>query len=155
MLRRGALAQRLGQRAAELERLASTIGVAPEPGAAWLDRILAAPAQFDPGEAQLLALAAEHAGVFLITGDKRAVEGIRTVDGLAEALRGRIVTIEAAFITLCGTHGVSEVKNRAASVLDLDASLRACFSSADSLEGLKNYQATLAARVPAGLLWTP
>ena len=79
MLRKGALARRVGTLREPLEQLATSLGVAPETGALWLDRILTNAPDVDVGEAQLFALAAEHSDVLLITGDKRAVEAIGRV----------------------------------------------------------------------------
>lgn len=83
MLRKGALARRVGTLREPLEQLATSLGVAPETGALWLDRILTNAPDVDVGEAQLFALAAEHSDVLLITGDKS--RGDRSGVGLDQA----------------------------------------------------------------------
>jgi len=145
----------LGSLREPLQRLANGLDAAPEASATWLDRILAGANDLDPGEAQLLAVTADHPAVFLITGDKRAVLATGNVNGLPQAISGRVVTVEASLIAASGMIGINEVKRRVQPVLELDTALRACFASTDSLEGLKNYQADLVNRAPAGLLWSP
>src|SRR5882724_2464134 len=109
MLRKGALARRLGSLREPLQRLANGLDAAPEASATWLDRILAGANDLDPGEAQLLAVTADHPAVFLITGDKRAVLATGNVNGLPQAISGRVVTVEASLIAASGMIGINEV----------------------------------------------
>ena len=156
MVRRGSLARQLGaDLAAKILKEVEQVPVAPEAPAAWLQLILDAEADIDPGEAQLLAVAADTPGCLLITGDKRALRCVHLVPGLAGALSGRVVTLEALMSHLCSRTTLMQVKHQIQPVLFLDASLKACFSSTDSLEGLANYQEDLAREVTGGLLWEP
>jgi hypothetical protein len=76
MLRRGSLRRRYGAVACDaLIPTAEAMQVLPTPSAEWLDRF-ASLTDVDPGEAQLLASAAEHQ-LLLLSGDKRALRAIR------------------------------------------------------------------------------
>ncbi|MDA1348447.1 MAG: hypothetical protein O3A47_06220 [Chloroflexi bacterium] len=63
----------------------------------------------DPGEAQILAAAAE-AGLLVISGDKRALRALREVEGFPDALAGRIVVMEAILVSLCDRLGPESVR---------------------------------------------
>jgi hypothetical protein len=140
MLKRGPLAKRLGPaRCQHLLVLAEDVPTVAAPDPHWMDRLVHVPS-IDPGEAQLLAVAAAaDENVLLASGDKRALAAVSSVMGLAEALRGQVVTMESAVLLLCGTLGVQEVARRIAPALDLDKSLAICFRSTDPLVGLASY----------------
>src|SRR5690606_27475003 len=98
MLRRGGLPRLYGQQACDaLQETANAIGLAPQASPEWLQRLTAVP-QVDAGEAQLLASAAESS-LLLVTGDKRALIAVVRVGDFAQALAGRIVTVEGALLS--------------------------------------------------------
>lgn len=102
MLRRGKLPRLYGSAQCEsLVARAESIPVMPDAPAKWLD-LLAAATDVDPGEAQLVAMAAE-ARASLLTGDKRALRTVASIATLPEALTGRIVSLEAVLLRMCET----------------------------------------------------
>jgi len=130
MLRRGALHRRLGAAlSARLLSESTRLTVAPAPGLQWLN-VLKPYTQIDPGEAQLLALAAEH-GAFLLTGDKRALQEVRNIPELVRALAGRIAVPEAVLLALCAVHGDEAVRSAAIEAAPLDTMFRVCFSKSE------------------------
>ena len=68
--------------------LADPMPVVPAPSAALLDKFTAIEV-IDPGEAQIFAAAAEFA-LTVVSGDNRDLRAIKDVDGMHEALSGRI-----------------------------------------------------------------
>jgi hypothetical protein len=156
MLRRGRLPGNYGS--AECERLvplAEAISAIPSADIEWLGR-LATVSDIDPGEAQLLAFAAQHT-LLLLTGDKRALRAVRNVQGYPDALRRRVVVLEAALIELCARLGEVEVGRRIAGLKAKDPMLSVCFSSDNRhpTVALKSYCTSLAAEVHPLLLWEP
>jgi hypothetical protein len=128
MLRRGGLPRLYGQSACDaLQELANTIALAPQASPEWLQRLIAVP-QIDAGEAQLLASAAEHS-LLIVTGDKRALIAVAAISGFAEALAGRIVTVEAALLSLCIRLGDDVVRTAVDPLIANDRALRSSRSS--------------------------
>jgi len=156
MLRRGKLPRTYG--AAECDQLvqvAQGINAIPAPDVHWLDR-LAAVQDVDPGEAQLLAVAAENS-LLLMTGDKCAIRAIGSIEGYAEALRQRVVVLEAILIALCGRLGEEEVRGKVDVLRTNDHVVGVCFSpdNPDPGEALRSYFQSLTNEVHPLLLWEP
>ena len=156
MLRRGRLRRMLGDDASDaLVGPAAEMPLAIQPRDRWLDP-LAAEDSIDPGEAQLLAASAEH-GLLLLTGDKRALHGLKNVPGYAGALNGRVVVLEAILTELCERYGVDIIRARIRPVMEVDIAVRVCFSDSNSspVAGLLSYYENLAVNVEPLNLWRP
>jgi hypothetical protein len=156
MLRRGGLRKRYGAAACdELIPTAEAMQVLPTPSAEWIDRF-ASLTDVDPGEAQLLASAAEHQ-LLLLSGDKRALRAIGHVDRVAGALNHRVAVLEAVFIALLSRLGVDETRRRATALLSLDKTAAICLSpgNPDPLTAFRSYFDSVAADVQPLVLWTP
>jgi hypothetical protein len=153
MLRRGRLPRRYGQAQCEaLANRAEAIAAIPDVAIDWLDTLTNVP-DVDPGEAQLLSVAAET-GAWLLTGDKRALRTVAQVPGFPEALTGRIITFEAVLLVLCRALGDGSVR-RALSPLEEDQVVRICFSPSNAAprDALHSYQNSLQTEVHPLILW--
>lgn len=156
MLRRGGLRKRFGAESCDaLIPFAEAMSVVPEADTTWLDRFVAAEG-IDPGEAQLFAFSAEH-GLPILSGDKRALRAVKSVDGLATAIAGRVVVMEAILLALCQQLGAAEIRRRLAAINGQDVMIDICFSpsNADPREALRSYYQSLAAEVAPLVLWAP
>jgi hypothetical protein len=156
MLRRGSLRRRFGAEACDgLISIADPMPIVPAPTAASLDKFTAIEA-IDPGEAQIFAAAAEF-DLTVISGDKRALRAVKDVDGMPEALSGRISVLEAVLLALCDRLGPEDVRRRIAPLAALDKMVEVCFSpgSSDPREGLLSYYKRLAADLQPLVLWNP
>ena len=156
MLRKGSLVDRYGRGACNaFIAHAEAMPVHPKPGAATLDP-LALNEAIDPGEAQLFAAAAEF-DIKVITGDKRAVRALKHVTEIHAQLAGRIVTLEAVLLNLCGQRGLENFRQRIGPLTAHDKTVGICFSPARSnpKDGLQSYYESLAAEVRPLLLWNP
>ena len=156
MLRRGSLRKQFGAEACDgLISLADTMPVVPEPSVAWLDKFTAIET-VDPGEAQILAAAAEF-GLLVVSGDKRALGAIKVIEGLADALAGRIAVLETILLALCERLGPGEVRRRVTPLADQDKMIAVCFShgTEDPREGLQSYYKSLAVDIEPLILWSP
>jgi hypothetical protein len=156
MLRRGGLRKRFGAESCDaLIPTAEAMSIVPDADTAWLDKFVAAEG-IDPGEAQLLAISAEQ-GIPILSGDKRALRVVKSVDGLAAAIAGRVVVMEAILLALCDQLGTTEVRRRLAAISGQDVMIDICFSSsnADPREALRSYSKSLAAEVEPLVLWVP
>jgi len=93
----------------------------------------------------------------LVTGDKRALVPVAGVPGFAEALAGRVITLEAALIALCQKLGDDHVRAAVAPLLAKDITLRICFSSANASPrpALVSYFDSLKREVAPIILWEP
>ena len=131
------------------------MSVHPEPGTAALAP-LALNEAIDPGEAQLLAAAAEF-NLTLVTGDKRAVRALKHLREAHAPLAGRNVTLEAILLRLCERLGSENLRQRVGPLTAHDKSVGVCFSSgsSDPRNGLRSYYENLAAEVHPLLLWNP
>jgi hypothetical protein len=120
----------------------------------WLD-VLTGATDIDPGEAQLVAMAAE-AGALLLTGDKRALRSVAKLATLAEALKGVVITFEAILLRMCETMGDAAVRS-ALSPLAEDQLVRICFSpgNPDPKAALRSYQENLQEELRPLVLWDP
>lgn len=156
MLRRGKLVQRFGEAAcARMLPVALTLPVMNRPTNTWLDRLTPIEA-IDPGEAQLLAGAAD-AGLFVLSGDKRAFRALKDVPGAAKALAGRIVVLEAILLALCDHLGSAELRRRSAPLAAADSVVRFCFSAGnpEPAHALSSYYRDLEAELKPLVLWDP
>lgn len=156
MLRKGRLRNNFGGPACDaMLVVAEALPSIPQPRESWLDMLTAVPA-IDPGEAQLLAFAAEG-GRLLVSGDKRALQAIRNIVGFPTALAGRIVVIEAAILALCHRLSTEVVRERVVPLMALDQVVKACFSDSrtDPRRALQSYFDNLEAEVRPLILWRP
>ena len=156
MLKRGRLRRNLGDVNSEyLIRLADEMPSIPEPTGRWL-ALLTGQSSIDPGEALLLAMAAEQS-CFVITGDKRALVGVKELPEFSAALDGRVVVLEAVMATLCRMLGEDALRARVMPIGNIDAAIRVCFSDpgASPLVGLGSYFDELAENLYPLKLWSP
>ena len=156
MLRRGRLVRMYGPANCEaLVVIAESISVAPSADQSWLDE-LANIETIDAGEAQLYGVAAAGLGLVL-SGDKRALLTLRTLERYCLALRGRIITFEAILLVLSRRLGVETLRQRLALVSQIDKMVGACFSrtNANPVDGLLSYYRSLAREVAPLDLWCP
>lgn len=156
MLRRGRLPSTYGvQACADLLPLAQRIKVIPAPESTWLD-LLTPVTAIDPGEAQLLAAAAQGRAI-VVTGDKRALRELKNIEGYPAALSGLIVVFEAILLALCERLGHAEVRRRLSALATTDKTLSVCFSAGnpDPPSALDSYFRDLATELKPLLLWKP
>jgi len=155
MLRRGSLTRRYGvKECAELIPIAEKMQPAGTPEAIWLDRLTPIH-EVDPGEAQLFALAAQE-DLFVATGDKRALNGLKNVDGYAEALSGHIIVLEGILLVLCDRLGPDILRRRVEPLMKNDKMVEICFSDAndDPRAAVESYLRSLADEVAPLTLWS-
>lgn len=156
MLRRGRLPARYGAEAcARLLPVAEEMAVAPDPHGPWFDR-LASVEDIDPGEAQLLAAAA-NGGFVVMTGDERALRAVRLVEGFAEAVAGRVVTRVGILLALCNDLGPHKVRLAVSGLMATNKTIGVCFSDAseDPREGLSSYHRSAVEELSPLVLWDP
>jgi hypothetical protein len=116
--------------------------------------------QIDPGEAQLFASAAEHQ-LIVVTGDKRSVIAASKIVGMAEALHGRVASMEAVLMGLCRTLGRDFVRDAVKPLVAVedrkDKMVRVCFSGGnpDPEGALRSYLNDLKRNVAPLVLWEP
>jgi hypothetical protein len=110
----------------------------------------------DPGEAILFATAAAHR-IPVLSGDVRALRALKEVDGFAEALAGRIVSIEGIVLGLCRRIGAEVVRKRIEPVKETDTVLRICFSGQETApeDGLSSYLQEQRRELAPLVLWSP
>lgn len=156
MLRKGRLVKSYGPEACEAMLLvAGKIPVIPQPNGPWLDRLIPITA-IDPGEAELIAAAAES-DVMVLSGDKRALLALKDVAGAADVFTGRIVTLEAILLGLCDHLGAEEVRRRVGVLMQRDRMVSICFAAANQSPEvcLRSYYEHLVAQVGTLGLWDP
>lgn len=156
MLRRGRLNKSFGEDLCDkLILIAESIPIVDQASNKWLD-LLTDIHDIDPGEAQILSVAAES-GLLVLTGDKRALRSINNIREFTEALAGRIVVLEAILIALCNRHGNEYVRQRIQAVSSLDIMINICFSptNSDPQEALLSYYRSLTAELKTLVLWNP
>lgn len=158
MLRRGALPALHGKEPCErLVPIAESMGLAPSASTSWLARLANVP-QIDPGEAQLFASAAEH-GLVVVTGDKRSVIAAAKVDGMSDALGGRVASMDAVLLALCRQLGRDHVRHALKPLVavehGMDKMVRVCFSDGnpDPESALQSYFDDLKRNVAPLVLW--
>jgi hypothetical protein len=155
MLKRGRLTKVYGQeRCHALLPVAEAMPVAGAPGTDWMEPFRDVPA-IDVGEAQLLALVAQH-GLILLSGDKRALKALSGVHAVLPSLAGRIVTFEAILIALCWRLGVDAVRY-ALEPLQEDQTVQVCFSAwnTDPVGALASYLGAIEREAAPLVLWKP
>ena len=163
MLKQGSLVRRypsgiLQQAAAWCERIPAVRRM-PDPD---LLGQLTAVQDMDPGEALLLARAAELDGALVASGDKRACLGlIRAVDRrIATRLQGKWICLEAALVALLNHLDFALLASRLTSVRAHHQTLRVLLSQGNATDkdsfraGLHAYWRDLSDRT-GELLWTP
>lgn len=156
MLRRGSVPRRFGEdNCRALLATAEAIPPLQPCDSAWLDRFVPAPG-IDPGEAQLLSVAADQK-LLVLSGDKRALRAVRTVEGAPQALSGLVVTLEAMLIALHDPIGADVLRRRVAPLRPFDTTVGICFSddNPDSRSALWSYYSSLASEVAPLTLWRP
>ncbi|MCF8047098.1 MAG: hypothetical protein K9L19_06115 [Desulfarculaceae bacterium] len=156
MLIRGGLVRKFGREACEaMAPDATAMLVLPKPSDTWLDLMTPIDA-IDPGEAQIIAAAAES-DLMILTGDKRALLALIDIEGIANVLGGRIVVLEAILLALCDSLGADEVRRRVVELVPRDTMFRICFSATDQppQKCLQSYYDDLAAKLGAIRLWNP
>ena len=154
MLRRGRLRTLYGAETCDaLLSAAMDMPVIESSSDSYLDLLIAVP-DIDPGEAQLFAAAAAT-DLHLITGDKRALRALRNVEGMPDALSGRVIVLESALLELCETLGLEEVRRRIEGLGQFDNVVRICFSehNNDPAACLMSYFHGLAEEVSPLTLW--
>ena len=156
MLKRGKLPQVYGaETCARLLTIAAGMPKIEQHGGQWIDQLLAVP-EVDVGEALLLAMAAER-GLPVLTGDMRALRAARRVEGLADALSGRIVVLEAVLIALLVKLGQAELRRRVLPLAEVDTVVGICFSpeNHDPDGALTSYLKARIAQLNPLVLWVP
>ena len=156
MLQRGGIVKRYGSSACTaLLPVAMKMPVASAPDDKWLQPLVGV-ASIDAGEAQLLALTAQHAFV-LLSGDKRALRSVAGVHSMVPALAGKIVTFEAILLALCQRIGVPAVRASLAPLAEIDQTVKVCFSpgNPDPVAALTSYLSHLEKEVSPLILWKP
>jgi hypothetical protein len=156
MLQRGGIVRRYGASACSaLIPQATVMAVIGAPSDEWLEPLVGVPS-IDVGEAQLLALAAQHSLV-LLSGDKRALRAVANLDVIVFALQGKVVTFEAILISLCLRLGPENVRTALKPLAAIDPTVKICFSPGnyDPVSALTSYLSALEAEVAPLLLWKP
>lgn len=115
--------------------------------------------QVDSGESQLAAMTVIRAITLLVTGDKRAIEGIAAIGTVCPelaAIAGRILCLEQLVLrTLSASSDPGELRSKICRYERLDQALALCFSCKSTriepeswTEGLKSYVEYLRVRAP-------
>jgi hypothetical protein len=155
MLRRGKLPRLFGVAECEaLIPLAERLTAMPV-ATASLDK-LANVDRIDVGEAHIFAAVADL-GMVALTGDKRALAAVAQVPDFPQLLAGKIATLEAVLLSLCGSLGEVVVRDALKPILARDQTLRVCFSTGnhDPRAGLHSYFEALKRDVLPLELWAP
>lgn len=156
MLRQGRLRKKFGDPICDsLIPVAESLPILAQASAEWLDQLTPI-AAIDPGEAQLFALAAEKS-ITVLSGDKRAIQALRSVPGFAERLESRIVVLEAALLGVCRAYGAGVLRARIEPLKRHDTMVHIVFSSGNpqpeaALESYLNDAVIEAAPI---VLWRP
>jgi hypothetical protein len=102
----------------------------------------------DPGEADLFALLVERPAHLLMTGDKRAILALASVDTLGplcKSICGRVICLEVAIQHLIREKGMDSIAHAIAPLRKYNRMIGAVFSSGentseqDCLAGLSSY----------------
>lgn len=156
MLRRSrALRAKLGQPLADaLAARADLLPSAPVADPRLVDELVGVD-EIDPGEVQLLALAADET-LLLVSGDKRALRAVCQLDSLVPMLNGKLVCLEALLLALCVRHGAAQVCAAASNHRNLDGIFAVCLrDAATAIECLQSYLRGLKCEVEPLVLWSP
>lgn len=156
MLRKGALRKLYGGSASDaLLSVVNAMPAFPDASITWLEKITGV-VDIDPGEAQVVSLAAEHAWPF-VSGDKRALKALKDINEFVPVLQGRVVTLEAILLALCDTMGQDHVRQRVLPLIGLDGMIAICFSPGNPspTDALSSYFRDLQATLTPLQLWNP
>jgi hypothetical protein len=156
MLRKGSLRRLYGGPACDqLIPVANAIPLVPDPPVAWLERLIGVDA-IDPGEAQIIGVAAEKMQPF-ISGDKRALHALKGISDFVRALEGRVVVIEAVLLALCDEMGDENIRQRVGPLVVVDRVASVCFSEGNQSpsDALLSYFRDLEANLAPLQLWSP
>lgn len=156
MLRKGGLRKHYGGSVCDaLIPVANALPVMANPAVTWLEKLTAV-AAIDPGEAQIISVAAEQGQPF-VTGDKRALKALKGIADFVPALEGRVVVVEAVLLALCDRIGQEEMRRRMASLAIADRMVDVCFSSGnpDPSSALLSYYQALERELAPLRLWNP
>jgi len=156
MLRKGRLRSLFGGPACDaLIPVADVIPVMPDPSVAWLEKLTGIEA-IDPGEAQIFAVAAEHAHPFL-SGDKRALKALKGIGEFVPAIEARVVTMEAVLLALCDIIGQEKMRQRVAPLIAVDQMVAVCFSQSNPSpsDAIGSYFRDVQAKLAPLQLWNP
>ncbi len=130
MLRKNKLRSRYGEAIADkVLKLAEKVPALSPVQSRWEDALLETH-EIDPGEAILFASAAEQ-NCIVVTGDKRALRALKSVDGILECLNNKFVSIEGLLIALCSKFGNEEVHERTQDLSQHDVAVGVCFTKND------------------------
>lgn len=156
MLRKGRLRKTFGDEISDtLIPCAESMPFLHTSGNPWLEALTPVDG-IDVGEAQLLAAAAEN-GLFILTGDKRALRSLKNVEGFGSALAGRIVLLEAVLLALCDRRGTEVIRRQITPLEAKDTMFRICFSpgNPDPMEALLSYYRSSIVEFNPLVLWNP
>ena len=156
MLRRGKLRTMYGADVCDdLLSTAMDMPVIESSADSYLDILIAIP-DIDPGEAQLFAEAVAT-DLHLITGDKRSLRALKSVEEMTSAFSGRIIVLESMLLSLCETLGLEEIRQRIQKLGQFDNVVRICFSEYNDhpMRCLLSYFHRLAEEVSPITLWQP
>lgn len=156
MLRKGGLRKLYGGPACDaLIPVANVLPVIPNSNDTWLEKLTAVQA-IDPGEAQIVSVAAEQGQPF-VSGDKRALKALKGIGDFVTALERRVVVIEAVLLALCDRMGQEEMRRRVAPLVVVDRMVEVCFSSGnpDPSTALWSYYQALEGELAPLRLWNP
>ena len=156
MLRRGSLRRVYGPE--NCDAIMAIADEMPSVGASsgTLLSELVSSADIDPGEAQLLSMAADT-DLYLITGDKRSLRALANLTKIVAAFAHRIVTLEGILLALCKRIGPEEVRGRVKGLRAPDNVTRVCFGelTVDPVACLLSYFRSLTREVRPLALWFP
>ena len=156
MLRKGRLPRLYGVHACDkLIPVADAMPAIPDASITWLEKVTGI-VDIDPGEAQIYALAAEHAQPF-VSGDKRALKALKGINEFVSALQCRVVTLEALSLALCDSMGQDHVRQRVLPLIHMDRMIAVCFSpdNPSPTDALSSYFRDLQATLAPLQLWNP
>ena len=156
MLRKGRLRSLFeGPACDALIPVVDVIPVMPDPSVAWLEKLTGIET-IDPGEAQIFAVAAEHARPFL-SGDKRALNALKSIDEFIPAIEARVVTMEAVLLALCDIIGQEQMRQRVAPLIAVDQMVAVCFSQSNPSpsDAIASYFRDVQAKLAPLHLWNP
>lgn len=102
---------------------------------------LDASVQLDTGESQLIALIVGRSLPMMLTGDKRAIVSLHTIQ--AHEAAGRIVCLEHLFLEMVGSVSVEDLRSAVCAEPDMDKTLTICFACLSDSVALSSVQECL------------
>ncbi|MGW7424466.1 hypothetical protein ACWGJB_31295 [Streptomyces sp. NPDC054813] len=135
--------------------LASVVELEPTPDELDLasrieEAAVRAGVELDSGESQLCAIAVLRGPMFLLTGDKRAIEGAEKVQEVVNelsTLQGKIVCLEQAIAGVSARIGMDEVRARICAEPNVDKALSICFQCSSASPRIESFMEGLASYV--------